>query len=293
MADSSLATSPVDECRLHTASSNTFITAYSPLSKSSFIAPLQPPFEAGSVMELVGCAASVSQLVVYISSSAVSLQRLYVELRSGDSTYRSEANNINLLLNIFQRLAHRTIEDCNPVLPVLIAISEIACEVLCLLKPKRVFGFNWTPITAQDRINSAFESLDKKRRLLHLYISQAHHEALIDLREAIDRTGMSSPGKYSAEKVTERVEPGETPTNLVPYSAESGTSAANEQRAAGPTLQPQAEENSKHGTFKVTLLLLVTKESVANSFLDENEQCQNRGRPRLAQQRQHARRCGS
>lgn len=252
----SLAPSPVDGCQLHAASSNTLITAYSSLPKSCFIAPLQLPFEAGSVMEFVGCAASVSQLVVYISSSAASLQRLYVELRSGDSTYRSEANNIDLLLNIFQRLSRRTIEDCNPVLPILIAISGIACEVLCLLKPRRVFGINWTPITAQDRINSAFESLDKKRRILHLYISQAHHEALVDLREAIDRSNMANPGKNSAEKVTEKVEPDETPEPSVPPSAESVPPAITEQSAAGQTLQPQAEENSKQGTFNVTLVPL-------------------------------------
>jgi hypothetical protein len=149
-------------------------------------------FGTSMIMEVIGGAASVSQLVVYISSSARTLHRLYTELRNGDSAYRNEETNIGLLLNILQRLERQDLEDHNPVLPVLIAISGLACQVLNLLQPRKVFGINWTPITAQDKLNSAFESLDKKRRLLHLYVSQTHHDALVDLRETIDRSNMTS-----------------------------------------------------------------------------------------------------
>ncbi|KNG47439.1 hypothetical protein DDE82_002830 [Stemphylium lycopersici] len=65
---------------------------------------------------------------------------------------------------------------------------------------------------------------------------------------------MANPGKNSAEKVTEKVEPDETPEPSVPPSAESVPPAITEQSAAGQTLQPQAEENSKQGTFNVTLM---------------------------------------
>jgi hypothetical protein len=143
------------------------------------------------IMEVVGGAASVSQLVVYISSSARTLHRLYTELHNGDSAYCDEESNIGLLLNILQRLARQDIGDHHPVLPVLIAISGVACEVLNLLQPRKVLGINWAPLTAQTKLKAAFESLDKKRLLLHLYVSQAHHDALVDLREAIDRSSMT------------------------------------------------------------------------------------------------------
>lgn len=143
-------------------------------------------------MEVVSCAASVSQLLVYIASSSRSLERLYTELKSGYSTYHEEESNISLLLNILQRLSRRSIADESPILPVLIAISGIACQALYLLQPNKILGINWTPITAHERINSAFQSLDKKRTLLHLYLSQAHHDALVDLRETIKVSNMSS-----------------------------------------------------------------------------------------------------
>ncbi|EMD89663.1 hypothetical protein COCC4DRAFT_106295, partial [Bipolaris maydis ATCC 48331] len=139
-------------------------------------------------MELVGCAASVSQLLVYLSSSAISLQRLYTEFVHCNSIYRDEATNIRLLLYTLQRLGRQHVDDDDhsPVLPVLISISGIACQVLHLLKPKRIFVIDWAPVTSKDKIILAFETLDKKRNLLHLYISQEHQEALVDLRQRVE-----------------------------------------------------------------------------------------------------------
>lgn len=157
---------------------------------------------------MIGCAASISQLGVYLATSAVILKKLYTELQNADSIYRNEASNIQLLLTIFQKLPEKKIEDHDPVLPVLIAISTLSTEVLGLLEPRRRFGINWAPIASRDKINSAFESLEKKRRLLHLYISQAHQTALIDLRHTIDQSNManSSGGSAgSADKQTRSV----------------------------------------------------------------------------------------
>lgn len=138
-------------------------------------------------MELVGSAASVSQLLVYLSSSVNGLKRLYAEIASCNSTYRDEATNIQLLLHTLQRFGHQqVVDDHSLVLPILISISGIACQALQLLKPKRIFGINWAPVTSKDKIISAFETLDKKRKLLHLYISQEHHKALLDLRQMVE-----------------------------------------------------------------------------------------------------------
>ena len=145
------------------------------------------------VMEIVGCAASVSQLLVYIALSSGRLEKLCAELKDGYTTYREEESNISLLLRIIQRLSRQNIANEESILPVLIAISGLACHALHLLRPNKVLGINWTPITAHEKIKSAFQSLDKKRSLLHLYISQTHHDALVDLRETIEISNMSSP----------------------------------------------------------------------------------------------------
>lgn len=157
-------------------------------------------------MEAIGSAASVTQLVVYLHSSATSLQRLYNRLAYGDSIYRDEATNIRLLLDILQRLSRHQVDDNSPVFPVLISISDIACQVLNLLQPKGLFGINWTLITSQDKIVSAFETLNKKRELLHFHLSQQHQDALVDLRKTIEssleRSETTKGAKESSKEVT-------------------------------------------------------------------------------------------
>lgn len=156
-------------------------------------------------MDAVGCVASVCQLIEYSASSAASLGRLYEELVHGDSTYRDEAANIRLLLDTLQRLSRHHVEDHNPVLPVLISISGIACQLLHLLQPKRSFGINLAFFTPRDKINSAFETLNHKRTLLHLHISQAHQDALVDLRQTIESTCITRHNTISTEEGNERI----------------------------------------------------------------------------------------
>ena len=187
------------------------------------------------MMEVIGCAASVSQLLVYISSSAVSLQRLWTELRNSDLAYRTEETSINLLLDILQRLSRQDIKDHNPVLPVLIAISGTACQVLHLLQPKKFFGINWALITSQDKIQSAFQSLDKHRQLLHLYISQSHHDALINLRETIAHSSMATPGSS---------------TGGLPESNQPETAFSSD----GSTTEAQSQEKFTVFAFNISLV---------------------------------------
>ncbi|KAH6878082.1 hypothetical protein BKA58DRAFT_88408 [Alternaria rosae] len=149
-------------------------------------------FGVDMIMEIVGCAASVSQLLVYIALSSGRLEKLCAELKDGYSTYREEESNISILLGIIKRLSRQHIANEDSILPVLIAISTLACQALHLLRPNKVLGINWTPITAHEKIKSAFQSLEKKRTLLHLYISQKHHDALVDLRQTIKTSNMSS-----------------------------------------------------------------------------------------------------
>lgn len=214
-------------------------------------------------MELVGCAASVSQLLVYLSSSAISLQRLYTEFVHCNSTYRDEATNIRLLLYTLQRLGRQHVDDDDdhsPVLPVLISISGIACQVLHLLKPKRIFVIDWAPVTSKDKIILAFETLDKKRNLLHLYISQEHQEALVDLRQRVES---------SCEKLCV-----ETP---VTGSDRRGASHSAKD-TTGASMDPHPNQSAHQPTRTLTVKLdsLVLMYINTDNNLVHNDGCQDR-----------------
>jgi len=137
-------------------------------------------------MEMIAGIASVSQLVAYSFSSFRCLFRLYVEIKN-DSEYRTESTYIVLLLDIIKHLSSQKIEDSDPVLPVLIDISELVCEIRRHLQPRSLWGFNWISGISRDLARSAFDALDKKRALLHLYISQTNNNTLATLQKTIDR----------------------------------------------------------------------------------------------------------
>jgi len=192
-------------------------------------------------MEVIGCAASVSQLLVYVTSCSLSLHRLCSVLRRGRSIYRDDETNINLLLKILDRLPGQSKQADDPIIPILLAISGIACQALHLLRPKTICGIDWTPLISQDKIQLAFQSLDKQRRLLHLYISQAHHEALIDLRDTIGRSGMANSAGNFTEKSTESTE---RLTESTEESTESSRSTGIP-AAAGYERLPSTAESSR------------------------------------------------
>jgi len=207
-------------------------------------------FGADMVMEIVGCAASVSQLLVYIALSSGRLEKLCAELKDGRSTYREEESNISLLLGIVQRLSRQNITNEDSILPVLIGISTLACQALHLLRPNKVLGINWTPITAHEKIKSAFQSLDKKRTLLHLYISQTHHDALIDLRETIQTSSMSSS---------------KMPMNESPDTASKGTSDGSDTKFQGDNSMPTGVTQERPWRSRVTSSSKSFEESLADS----------------------------
>lgn len=173
-------------------------------------------------MEVIGCAASVSQLLVYVTASAFRLHRLCSELRHGNSIYRNEETNISLLLNILHRLPGQDKQADDSIFPILLDITDVARQTLLLLEPKTICGINWTPLLSHGKIQLAFQSLEEKRRLLHLYISQAHNDALINLRETIHQSSMSS------SLGTDR---------LTPPTSDRATSSST---AAGPTAATSA-----------------------------------------------------
>jgi hypothetical protein len=152
-------------------------------------------------METVACAASVSQVVVYSVSSVRYVQQLYVRLKGCGSAYRDEETNLSLLLDVIKKISSQGVKDNDPILPILIEIGRLACEILHLLKPRVLLGFNWTPLTKQDELKSNLQILEKKRELLHLHLSQTNNKVLVAIQETVTRqqTGLDSPPAMAPE----------------------------------------------------------------------------------------------
>jgi hypothetical protein len=85
-------------------------------------------------MEMVAGAASVTQLVAYSFSSIRYLQRLYNELKAHGSSYRDEETNLRLLLDVIRGLCQKGVKDNDPILPILVDLTGLACDILHLLQ---------------------------------------------------------------------------------------------------------------------------------------------------------------
>jgi hypothetical protein len=158
-------------------------------------------------MDVVAGVASVSQLIAYSLSSAHCLQQLYSELKNFGTAYRNEEANVCLLLHVIKGISDQGVADSDPILPILLDISRLACEILHLLQPRRLWGINWTPLTRQDELKSSFTALDKKQKLLHLTVSGETLTAL--------RTGLSRQGSFFSLDPTHAMD---TPSAKVRYS---------------------------------------------------------------------------
>lgn len=138
-------------------------------------------------MDAISGAASISQLLAYSASSVRYLYRVYTELHSHHSIYHNEQTNVRLLLDVIKRVSSQNIDDSDSVLPILVGISDVACEIINLLQSKTILGVNWVLLTSRTRLSVAFEALEKKRRLLHLYVSQASNDAIRAIQATLDR----------------------------------------------------------------------------------------------------------
>jgi len=236
-------------------------------------------------MEVIGCAASVSQLLVYVTASAFRLHRLCSVLRNGTSIYRDEETNVSLLLAILHRLPGQDKQAKDSIFPILLGITDVARQTLHLLQPKTICGINWTPLLSHGKIQLAFQSLEEKRRLLHLYISQAHHEALIDLRDTIGRTGMANSPESFVEKSTESTESTEstgsprstgTPAAAdyepLPSKAESSSSTTGASMDGTPT---QKVSTSRTVLNVKTISTKLGPESITNACVVLRPRCKN------------------
>ena len=145
-------------------------------------------------MDAVGITASIAQLVAYGHSVAQSLLRLYQAVRAGPAAYRGQKSNISILLSIVSRVCQQNLPQEELVVPLLVDISELAYKILNILEQKGFLGLNWTLIVRREVLSEAFVSLDSKRDLLHLYISERNQHTLSQIQLDTAQLNMSFSG---------------------------------------------------------------------------------------------------
>lgn len=136
-------------------------------------------------MDILGGVASISQIVAYSLSTAQCLQRAYKSVRDGPVIYRSEKSNIKLLLDITADICGGAPETHERILPILVDISKISCQIFNLLERRSFSSFTWASLTTQRTLEQAFSNLTVKRQILHLHIGHTNNILLLKLSEEV------------------------------------------------------------------------------------------------------------
>ncbi|KAF2234690.1 hypothetical protein EV356DRAFT_532733 [Viridothelium virens] len=133
-------------------------------------------------MDVLGATASAVQLTEYGRSALLQLVRLYQAVRNGPAACRDQQFNLSILLNIVNRVGQQEGLREDPIPQLLVDISALAKDIYALLETKGLFGLNWALITGRATLSEAFVSLNGKKDLLHLHISERTQNVLSQIR---------------------------------------------------------------------------------------------------------------
>lgn len=141
-------------------------------------------------MDLVGGVASISQLAHYSASATSHLINLYKATQNGATFCREQNYGIRLLLQLVHRVCKTEAADLESILPLLIAITDLASSLLNLLGPRGTLHNRWLWVCKSAEIEKSFRSLSEKTSLLQLYVT----ERTFSLLSKMDKTTNPSDG---------------------------------------------------------------------------------------------------
>ena len=139
-------------------------------------------------MDVIGCVASVSQLVCYSHSATQRLINLYQAVQGGPAFCRDESQNIRYLLRAVKRICSIKAPDLDALLPLCISIADRALTLLNLLGPTEALRSRWLWMAKSRDIQSLFRSLRDKANILHLYFTEKTFFLIRDMS-----AGVTSP----------------------------------------------------------------------------------------------------
>ncbi|KAI9667851.1 MAG: hypothetical protein M1821_000670 [Bathelium mastoideum] len=231
-----------------------------------FLSPMDTENKAFANMEVLGATASAVQLTEYGKSAFCQLIRLYKAVHNGPAAYRDQSFNIFILLNIVQRMREQENLHEDPIPQLLVEISILAHKINAALEKKGLFGLHWALITGWNALSETFASLNGKRDLLHLHISERNQNVLSQIRSDIVRLSRSpllgegrTCGSVTAIEVV-----------LEEHLHEDRMSEPNSSRAMNSKDQENKSKNKEMKDGKSTTALTANATSVGATF-DENE----------------------
>lgn len=127
-------------------------------------------------MEILGGAASITQLAVYTNSAWKICTRLYVELKGGPASWQEHRTNLKHLIHIISRIStlseRAQLDTSDQIAELVHDLFELAEEALRTIgrANEKIFGVRWFLIGATELLDRTFESLKTKREILSLIL---------------------------------------------------------------------------------------------------------------------------
>ncbi|KAL9582200.1 MAG: hypothetical protein Q9212_003435 [Teloschistes hypoglaucus] len=150
-------------------------------------------------MEVVGGIASATQLVAYTHVVARRLVQLYKAVQNGPQLYRTRRSHVLCLLDSVQRVSIGEAPDPDTILPLLISTTELAHSLLYLLQPQGALCHLRPWSSKSDEIESTFQALNDKTRLLQLHITERTYNLVATVQKDIKTMNEDKPIKHSNE----------------------------------------------------------------------------------------------
>ena len=152
------------------------------------------------MMDFIGGLASITQLIAYGQSVTKSLIQLYKAVQNGPAAFQDQKFNISLLLEIIERICKRESLKTESILLLFIQVTDSAKSIENLLAQKATLGNNWISLIKSETLAEAFESLNKKKEILQLYISDKNHELLNCIQSDIAFMSRQTPNRPHLEE---------------------------------------------------------------------------------------------
>ena len=136
-------------------------------------------------MDAVNGIASVSQLVIYSHSAIKQLTKLYSATQGDAGFYQAQRCNLKFLLQTIQNICIHPSSGTERLLPLLVDTADLATSLIRLLKPQSFLARSLLWFVKSQEIESAFNTLNEKTRLLQLHISESTHTIVTHIQKDI------------------------------------------------------------------------------------------------------------
>lgn len=155
-------------------------------------------------MDVLGSAASLGQLAVYVHCAVSRLRHLYETFKTATFLARSQLEELQVLLKILDRIEeHHSPSDTELLVPLLISIADAVQTLQNWFDPSSTLRLKWNLIAHQFGIEEEFRLLRQKYNLLVFYYSERNNCALSRIESTLNahhHAALGSSGSMSSPK---------------------------------------------------------------------------------------------